>query len=323
MRKIFYLMVLIPTFMLSQNPYVVNTKEKAKKEVKLSIEEKFIKDNFEYLFIADWYKGMRFMVKEKRSWNSDINLYPYNSKQRFINRLNYSDFEYKIFTVQDVEEKIVNCPKGKCTRTYVVFECEGKRYKSHEMSGSKEELRQEKIVPFSTINHLVYIDEIDKVKSLLLDKTLFTLTDLWYEDSDSESGHNIVEGLKYEKVKIINVGIGSFNWPVKLVFETDDGNQYFIEMSFSGINNRINLDFKDIFSFENPRIKYPNISNENWNLIKQSKVKVGMTKEECELSWGKPDDINETIYQNYTSEQWIYSNNYLYFKKNILETIQD
>ena len=219
MRKIIFLLVLIPNFILSQNPYAVSTKEKTKKEVKISIEEQFVKDNFEFLFITDWYEGMRFMVDKKQRHNSDINLYPYNSEQKFSNRLNYSDFEYKIFKVEDVEEKIVNCPKGKCTRTYVVFECEGKRYKSYEMIGSKERLRQEKIVPFSTINNLVNLDEIDKVKSLLLDTNLYTLTNLWYEDSDNEKGYNKVKGLKYEKVKIINVGLGNSRYPVKLVLK--------------------------------------------------------------------------------------------------------
>ena len=97
-------------------------------------------------------------------------------------------------------------------------------------------------------------------------------------------------------------------------------------MPFSGINSKKynSVDkFEDIFCFKNPRNKHPNITDENWQLIKQSKVIIGMTKEECELSWGKPNDINETIFQNYTSEQWVYSNNYLYFKNNILETIQD
>lgn len=326
MKKIFYLLVIIPSFMLSQNPYVVSTKEKAKIEEKLSIEEQFVKDNFEYLFITDWYKGMRFMVEEKKSYKSDLNLYPYKSSQKFINRLNYSDFEYKIFTVEDVEEIIVNCPKGKCTRTYVVFECEGKKYKSYEMIGSKEKLRKEKVVPFSTINSLVNLDDIDKVKSLLLDTTLYTLSDLWYEDSENDQGFNRVTGLKYEKVKIKNVGLGNSLYPVKLVFETQDGKQYFIKMSFSGINARKNSSlnkFEDIFCFNNPRDKHPNITEENWQLIKQSKVMIGMTKEECKLSWGEPKDINQTIFENKQSEQWVYSDNYLYFNNGILSAIQD
>ncbi len=48
-----------------------------------------------------------------------------------------------------------------------------------------------------------------------------------------------------------------------------------------------------------------------------------MNKKECELSWGKPNDINKTLSSHETSEQWVYSStSYLYFKSGILETIQ-
>lgn len=59
-----------------------------------------------------------------------------------------------------------------------------------------------------------------------------------------------------------------------------------------------------------------------WNTILAGKVKIGMTKEMCRLSWGSPKRINETITASKVSEQWVYSDNYLYFDNNILKTIQ-
>ncbi len=52
---------------------------------------------------------------------------------------------------------------------------------------------------------------------------------------------------------------------------------------------------------------------------------IGMTKEEVlQSSWGKPNDINKTITEYATSEQWVYDNsNYLYFEDGILTTIQN
>lgn len=61
---------------------------------------------------------------------------------------------------------------------------------------------------------------------------------------------------------------------------------------------------------------------EKFNLILQGKVRIGMTKEMCELSWGKPNDINSTISSGRKSEQWVYDENYLYFDNGILKTIQ-
>lgn len=59
-----------------------------------------------------------------------------------------------------------------------------------------------------------------------------------------------------------------------------------------------------------------------WNTILTGKVKIGMTKEMCKLSWGEPHDINQTTTSGKTSEQWVYSDNYLYFDKGILTAIQ-
>ena len=56
------------------------------------------------------------------------------------------------------------------------------------------------------------------------------------------------------------------------------------------------------------------------NLIKilEGSVSIGMTKEMAKVSWGEPDKINQTITAFGTHEQWIYSNNYLYFDNNKL-----
>jgi hypothetical protein len=47
-----------------------------------------------------------------------------------------------------------------------------------------------------------------------------------------------------------------------------------------------------------------------------------MTKEMCKLSWGEPEKINETITAGQKSEQWVYSDNYLYFDNGKLRAIQ-
>ena len=59
-----------------------------------------------------------------------------------------------------------------------------------------------------------------------------------------------------------------------------------------------------------------------WKNILAGKVFVGWTKEMCELSWGRPNDINKTITKYGATEQWVYSGNYLYFTGNKLTTIQ-
>lgn len=64
------------------------------------------------------------------------------------------------------------------------------------------------------------------------------------------------------------------------------------------------------------------------NLIEEAKGKnphLGMSKEEVEASlWGKPLEINRTVTEYSTSEQWVYGQGqYLYFTDGILTSFQD
>ena len=62
--------------------------------------------------------------------------------------------------------------------------------------------------------------------------------------------------------------------------------------------------------------------SEIFDLILKGKCKIGMTKEMCRLSWGEPKSINETITAGKKTEQWVYSDNYLYFDNGILTVMQ-
>lgn len=60
------------------------------------------------------------------------------------------------------------------------------------------------------------------------------------------------------------------------------------------------------------------------NLVNDSKVVLGMTKEMCEMSWGSPIAVNTIKSKGSVVEQWVYSGaNFLYFKGNVLITIQN
>ncbi|AZA89905.1 Uncharacterised protein [Chryseobacterium nakagawai] len=60
------------------------------------------------------------------------------------------------------------------------------------------------------------------------------------------------------------------------------------------------------------------------NLVNDSRVVIGMTKEMCEMSWGSPIVVNTIKSKESVIEQWVYSRgNYLYFKGNTLVIIQN
>lgn len=60
------------------------------------------------------------------------------------------------------------------------------------------------------------------------------------------------------------------------------------------------------------------------DMIMNGMVQIGMTAEQCRLSWGPPDKVNKTTTSAVIHEQWVYdSGSYLYFDNGILTAIQN
>lgn len=322
----------ISTLLFSQNPYAVKAKSSQQKiqEEVLSEEENYIKSNFPFIHMADWETGMRFIAEpaDKSSIIGDkLKLSPIveSGKVSYFNQPKLEDYEWKIFTVERVEEREVSCPKGTCIRTYVILNCEGDLLE-YEYFGNRDEMRESDV--FTSISHLVYLNDIDKARELLLNKKLYTKTSEWYEEDEERKMGKRTNMSKYVPVTIINIGVGH-HCAAKVVFQLDNGKEYFMNIKFSGTNvggmdGVFSESFSNSFVFKNPKNKYPNISTEIWKLIQEGKVRRGMSDKECELSWGKPDDINKTIGSYGVHEQWIYGNqSYLYFENGVLTTIQN
>ena len=111
---------------------------------------------------------------------------------------------------------------------------------------------------------------------------------------------------KFVAVTVISFSLGTQDGPSKIVFKQEGTNKEdFINLRLSGINKSSGLfgvDFDKAFSFEDPKKKYPKIKPEIWTVIQNESMRVGMTKEEAELSWGKPKEI----LMNESTEQWVY-----------------
>lgn len=311
---------LISVTLYGQNPYDATAKSTSNKSIDSRSE---FTQQFSFINIADWEEGMKFMIEPDRMGsNYDLDIAPYK-KNKYKNKLKQKDLEWNIFTVQRIEERQVKCPRGRCTRTYIVFKSEGKEYE-YEFIGTRTELRETVYPP--DVKKFVYLDEVDLAKGLLKNKTVYVLTRRWMREGVEGFGVYEYSPLKYIPVKITKIGVGNQDNPVRIVFNPEGLPEAFRDVSFSGTNSRTLIDlekFDKIFSFENPRLKYPQISDEMWSVIQKSKIRIGMTKEECILSWGKPDDINKTNSSNFkSSEQWVYGKRYLYFSDGKLETVQ-
>lgn len=161
-------------------------------------------------------------------------------------------------------------------------------------------------------------DVAAKINALLAGKKMWIKTPFWYD----MQGQNIV-GKKFYEVKVDSVLPGRSNFPLRLVFSTIDSDgslpqqaSVYLNYSASGADSR---SLASQFSFSNPKLKYPKIDADVWKLIQDCRVREGMTKEECKLALGSPDDVSVGRTPGYYYDLWQYGDGkYLMFQDGLL-----
>lgn len=72
---------------------------------------------------------------------------------------------------------------------------------------------------------------------------------------------------------------------------------------------------------------HPSWSEETCKDVAEGKIAIGMTKKQVKASWGSPSNINTTVTNYSSTEQWVYgeypSVTYLYFEGDRLSSWQD
>ncbi len=160
---------------------------------------------------------------------------------------------------------------------------------------------------------LIDIDMVNSSRELLKGKRLWTRTPLSYDSKGSRK-----TGKKYIEVKVNEVSVGDMVFPLTLQVEDMDGNVSNILMN-TGVTGNESRSFPNLFYLSDIKNKYPHISEENWNLIQEGKVRNGMTKEECRLSLGSPADVSVGHDYSQTLDLWKYNNGIvLYFEDGLL-----
>lgn len=158
----------------------------------------------------------------------------------------------------------------------------------------------------------VEADMVEYVRGLIQGKTFYIKTDNWY-NRDGE----LTAGRKYVPVKITAVTAGNMIYALNVAFECD-GKTAFVYVSSKNSSNR-NRTFSSLFTQEDPHKNYPTISADTWTLIQNSKLREGMTKDECHLSIGSPANTYKQPSINGLSEIWQYSDGvFLNFTDGIL-----
>jgi hypothetical protein len=166
----------------------------------------------------------------------------------------------------------------------------------------------------------IVVGFFEKLKQTAIgQKFVFGSTDRRFgpKQLDINTGEPIVFELG-EKWECIDVTIEEKYYSLSLLLKDNDGQVLCTRYEFTIGEKKL----YNVFSGKEADKYKTKFGLDNWNLILQGKVRLGMTKEMCRLSWGEPKDINETITSGKKSEQWVYSDNYLYFDNGILTAMQ-
>lgn len=158
---------------------------------------------------------------------------------------------------------------------------------------------------------------IDEVRRRMKGNTYYVMTSMWYDAADQS-----MTGLKFVPVTVEEVMEGNTVYPVKLILKLADGHLFRLFMSV-GSNLKAPRGFATLFSFTDPRLRYPSVTEENWNNIIHGRVAEGMTRDECRLSLGAPARITRRNDRSYLYEMWHYENGvYLVFQDGLLSNFR-
>jgi hypothetical protein len=256
MKRMFLLIgmsVAITTAMAQNNPYIVKTKgvkpvvKMAKVTSEGAIQEEevestdFMGKNFPYRSMCDWKEGMRFMVIPEK-YDMLVNTFcdANTGKEVSSNRLRHKIMVYKGH--QDMTNG----------RVHVNFTCEddNKNYYYELPNGTFDDYCFGKL----GVPTLAYLGDVDKARELLMNQILLTRTEFFREDTEYD-GDGFRE-VRYPKNKVVTVkavGVGTRSFPVKIIVEDEDGNQFYQNVAMSKINSGLR---DDEFSVDNEKFLF-------------------------------------------------------------------
>ena len=303
----YVLILILLLFATSCFTEVENTKKITEKDVEKVLQnqknsnlQESIYNNVSVDSFPNWEKGRKFYVVDsnvRRIFTTSV-LYDIDTLDLAGSVLEYTGYEEG--SVFDNEPKVNLCFT------------DGNNVYKYSTGKTLDDIKRKNImlsVPF-----MVDLALVEECKRLVCGKEFYIRTSIWYNE-DGE----MIPGQKFVKVTLNDVFPGDKVFPLKVSFSTHDDNEAFVFMSTrqSSVQNRM---FDNLFTEENIRLKYPSISDENWQNIVNGNVALEMTKEECRLSLGTPNNIQERPTYDGLQEYWFYGDGmYLMFFDGLLK----
>ena len=218
-----------------ENSYIVKTrgaKKKAQMELSddsiLNLEEEtardFISDNFRFYSLCDWQEGMKFMVMPEK-YDLVVKTFADAGTGKDVSSmsLRHKIMIYKGHTESSDGHHRVNfyCPDN------------DKDYYYEIPSGSFDDYCYNKL----GVPTLAYLGDVDIAREKLMGKTMYTKSQYYRIDTDYDGdGYQDVQVDKDMEVKVVAVGVGTRAFPVKIIVEDKDGNEFYQNVAISKTN---------------------------------------------------------------------------------------
>ncbi len=169
--------------------------------------------------------------------------------------------------------------------------------------------RESLSIPFT-----IELSPVAIADSIMRGRSYFITTSRWHDATG-----NVEQGLRHVAVTIDSVVPGKEHQPLKVAFHLNsDPKPHYVMMTY-GNGATATRNFDKFFSFTDPRLQYKHIEDATWQLIINSQVATGMTRDECRLALGIPNAIARGASQAAHIERWSYDDGiYLIFEDGIL-----
>jgi hypothetical protein len=235
--------VMAMTLQAQENNYIVKTKQ-AKKTAKVSTPEAeaaeaeeeepkdFLEKNFRYYSMCDWKEGMRFMVIPDKK-DMVIKTFGDSITGQMVSSLK---LRHKIMVYKGRDEN----HKGLHERINFTCEDDGKTYFFEVPTASFDDYCLGKL----GVSTLAYLGDVDIARQLLKDTTLFTVAKEYYVDTELDGdGYDIITDVpEGTEVKVVAIGVGTRNFPVKIIVADKDGREFYQNVAISRTNSGLRDD---------------------------------------------------------------------------------
>ena len=218
----------------AQSDYIVTTP--SAQEIPASEEEQFIIKHFPLKPLCKWTPGMKFMFAPSAREMFLPTLLIYNTEKGVDNSL----MRNKILTFTGTEEKVQKIADETNYTTRFVFEDEGEKYYYDIKNMRLDEICER--MPRACINGLVYLQDVDTAKDLLIGKTIYIQSEtVRVDDANSYSGYRDIPISVNTEATVTAVGVGSQAYPVKIIFKDTQGHSYYLEVALSRTNSGMDM----------------------------------------------------------------------------------